>query len=144
MTSWEYPRLPAGCDGDARGGDCSCQVAGVGRLVCGASSAGDDHVEVERAQGLSVGQVGVQCFPADRVEGGRMGASGQADGSLSPVDVADGQLTDLLVGSGVHECQQPDQPFVRVGGVLGPAAEQPALAVDVDDGAVETWLPTGP
>lgn len=56
--------------------------------------------------------------------------------------VTDGQPADLAIRRGVQKCEQPGQSFMRMGGLLRPAAEQQPLGGDVDDGSAERRLPT--
>ena len=92
---------------------------------------------------VAVAQAVLERGPAHRVQGDRESA-GQVQRSPRGVGVAGGQAADLGVRSGVQQGEQAGEPFVRMGGVIGPSPEQRPLGGGIKDVAGEGRLAAQP
>ena len=68
----------------------------------------------------------------------------ERDGLPLVIHVAHGEGADLLVGRGVQQGEQPDEPFMRVDLDVGRAAKQLALRTGLKQNAGEPGLRTQP
>ena len=71
-------------------------------------------------------------------------AAGEVQRSPRGVGVAGGQAADLGVRSGVQQREQAGEPFVRMGGVIGPSPEQRPLDGGIKDVAGKGRLAAQP